>query len=113
MGPPVFRFSDDQALSDLLRSAALTDVTVGTFSYEHRLPSADALWIGILHGTVRTGVGIRRQPDDVRARIRAAYDRLLKPYITDDGIRIPVAFKLGAGRRRLPISTDDKGGRKH
>jgi SAM-dependent methyltransferase len=111
VGPPVFRFSDDQALSDLMRSAALADVTVRTFSFEHRLPSADALWNGILNGTVRTGIGIRRQPDAVRARIRAVYDRLLKPYMTNDGIRIPVAFKIGAGRRRLPISTDDRGGR--
>jgi SAM-dependent methyltransferase len=108
-GPPVFRFSDDQALSDLLRSAALVGVTVQTFSFEHRLPSADALWNGILNGTVRTAIGIRRQPDDVRARIRAVYDRLLKPYMTGNGVRIPIAFKIGVGRKRSTISTNDKG----
>ena len=109
VGPPVFRFSDDQALSDVLRSAALADVTVHTFSFEHRLPSADALWNGILNGTVRTAIGIRRQPDNVRARIRLAFDRLLKPYMTDEGIQIPVAFKIGVGRKRVPIPTTDTG----
>jgi hypothetical protein len=105
-GPTRVPLLGRSALSDLLRSAALTDVTVSTFSFDHRLPSADALWKGILHGTVRRAIGIRRQPDDVRARIRAVYDRLLKPYMTDEGVRIPVAFEIGAGRRRLPISTE-------
>jgi SAM-dependent methyltransferase len=100
VGPPVFRFSDDQALSNLLQSAGLAEVTVRAFSFEHRLASPDALWNGILQGTVRTAIGIRRQPGEVRARIRAIYDRLLKPYMMDDGVRIPVAFKIGAGRRR-------------
>lgn len=104
IGPPMFRFSDDRALCDLLRSAALDDVTVRACSYVHRLASADALWDGILAGTVRTSVGIRRQPAAVRERIRAAFDRLVQPYVRDDGVHMPVAFKIGAGRR------SDRGG---
>jgi hypothetical protein len=66
----------------------------------HCLASAEALWNGILCGTVRTSIGIRRQPEHVRARIRAAFDRLVRPYVVQGEVCIPVAFKIGAGRRR-------------
>jgi ubiquinone/menaquinone biosynthesis C-methylase UbiE len=95
--PPMFRFSEDHALTELLRSARLDNVTVQSWSFEHRLASVDALWDGILGGTVRTSIGTRRQPADVQHRIRAAFDRLVTPYVQVDGVRMPVAFKVGAG----------------
>jgi SAM-dependent methyltransferase len=99
-GPPMFRFSDDAELAALLRSADFTDVAVQSFSFVHWLVSADALWNGILSGTVRTSIGIRRQPKAIQDRIRAAFDRLLQPYAAEDGgYDVPVAFKIGAGRR--------------
>jgi SAM-dependent methyltransferase len=98
-GQPMFRFSDDQELSTLLRSAGLAEVAVQAFAFVHRLGSAEELWSGILGGTVRTSIGIRRQPKDVRDRIRMTFDRLVKPYAKDGGIQIPVAFKVVAGRR--------------
>jgi SAM-dependent methyltransferase len=100
VGPPMFRFSDDVALADLLRSAALRDITVRGYSHVHRLASADALWDGILAGTVRTSIGIRRQSDAVRDEIRAAFERLVQPYVRGDGVYMPVAFKVGMGRKR-------------
>jgi SAM-dependent methyltransferase len=99
-GPPMFRFSEDHALAELLRSAGLDAVEVRHWWFEHWISSADALWDGILAGTVRTSIGIRRQPAEVRQRIRAAFDRLVRPYVTDDGVRLPVAFKTGAARKR-------------
>jgi ubiquinone/menaquinone biosynthesis C-methylase UbiE len=99
VGPPMFRFSDDRALSALLRSARLDNVDVQSWSFEHRLESVDALWEGILNGTVRTSIGIRRQPPDVRQRIRAAFDRLVQQHVKDDGVYLPVAFKVGVGRK--------------
>jgi SAM-dependent methyltransferase len=98
-GPPMFRFSDDQELSALLRSAGLTEVAVQEYAFVHRLGSTDELWNGILHGTVRTSIGIRRQPKEVRDRIRAAFNRLVQPYALEGAIQIPVAFKIVAGRR--------------
>ena len=96
----MFRFSDDAELSALLRSADFTDVAVQSFSFVHRLASADALWNGILGGTVRTSIGIRRQPKAIQDRIRAAFDRLLQPYAGEGGgYEVPVAFKIGSGRR--------------
>ncbi|MDM0049723.1 class I SAM-dependent methyltransferase [Variovorax sp. J22R115] len=99
-GPPMFRFSDDHELSELLRAAGLTRVAVQAYAFIHRLASADELWNGILGGTVRTSIGIRRQPMDVRDRIRAAYDRLVQPYAQCGSIEIPVAFKIAVGRRQ-------------
>jgi hypothetical protein len=98
----MFRFSDEQELSALLQSAGLAQVAVQGYAFVHRLGSADELWNGILHGTVRTSIGIRRQSKDVRARIRVAFDRLVQPYTKEEGaIQIPVAFKIVAGRRLL------------
>ena len=100
-GPPMFRFSDDQEFSALLRSAGLAQVEVQAYAFVHRLGSAEELWNGILGGTVRTSIGIRRQPKEVRDRIRATFDRLVQAYAKDGGIQIPVAFKIAAGRRVL------------
>ena len=103
-GPPMFRFSDDQELSFALRSAGLADVTVRTFSFMHPLESAEALWNGILRGTVRTSIGIRRQPQAVQERIRTEFDRLVRAYAGHVGITVPVAFKIGSGRRPFPLN---------
>ena len=98
-GPPMFRFSDDQELSGALRSAGLAEVMVRTYSFIHPLASPEELWNGILGGTVRTSIGIRRQPKEVQDRIRAAFERLVHAYAGHGGIKVPVAFKIGSGRR--------------
>ena len=100
-GPPMFRFSDERELAALLRSAGLTSVEVETHCYTHRLASAEELWNGILGGTVRTSIGIRRQPKDVQERIRAAFERLVRPYVVESELHVPVSFKIGAGRRQV------------
>lgn len=101
VGQPMFRFSDDRELENLLQSADLTPLEIKTYSFTHRLASADELWKGILGGTVRTSIGIRHQPKDMQDRIRAAFERLARPYLIEGELHIPVAFKIGAGRRRL------------
>jgi SAM-dependent methyltransferase len=68
------------------------------FSFVHRLASAEKLWRGILGGTVRTSTGTRRQPADVQDRIRAAFERLVRPYVREGALEIPVAFKIAGGR---------------
>src|SRR5262245_42765517 len=99
-GPPMFRFSDEQELAQTLRTVGLGEVNVRAFSFSHRLASPEELWNGILGGTVRTSIGIRRQPNAVQDRIRRAFDRLVQPYAVDGGISIPVAFKIASGQRR-------------
>ena len=97
--PPMFRFSDDRELSALLQSAALRDVKVGAFTFSHRLASADDLWAGILGGTVRTSIGIRRQSRDVQEHVRAVFTRLVGVYANEHGVDVPVAFKIVSGRK--------------
>ena len=73
-GPSFFRFSSDDQLVELLTGAGLDDVTVRTASFSQRLPSADALWDGLLEGTVRMRATVLGHPPDVQRRIRAAFD---------------------------------------
>jgi hypothetical protein len=74
-------------------------VVVRAFSFSHRLNSPEELWNGILGGTVRTSIGIRRQPKLMQDRIRGAFERLVQSYLVDGGISVPVAFKIASGQR--------------
>jgi SAM-dependent methyltransferase len=101
-GPPFFRYSDDAALTGLLEGAGLEDVEVNQLAFTHRIPSATALWDGLLGGTVRTSPLVRLQPEPVQRRIRAAFDRLTAPYDSGGALELPVSVKLGSGRKPVP-----------
>ena len=98
-GPPFFRFADEADFARLLGDAGLSDVNVQTLVFAHRFASGDELWDGLLGGTVRTRALVHAQPEDVQARIRAAFDRLVRPYATNSGLEMPVSVKLASGRR--------------
>jgi 2-polyprenyl-3-methyl-5-hydroxy-6-metoxy-1,4-benzoquinol methylase len=98
-GPPIFRFADEGEFARLLGEAGLSDVDVQTLAFTQRFTSGDELWDGLIGGTVRTRALVLAQTDDVQARIRAAFDRLVRPYATKDGLEIPVSVKLASGRR--------------
>lgn len=98
-GPPFFRFSEEDEFVRLLRGAGLGEVTIQTVAFTHRLASADELWAGLMDGTVRTRALVRSQPEEVQAQIRAAFDRLVRPYATNGGLEIPVSVKLASGRK--------------
>jgi SAM-dependent methyltransferase len=99
VGPPFFRFSDDGEFASLLRGGGLEDVEVTTVSFLHREPSADALWSGLLDGTVRTSALVRGQTSDMQRRIREAFDRSVRQYEVDGGVKLPVSVKLASGRK--------------
>lgn len=98
-GPPFMRFSSDEEFSNLLRSVGLDAVKVRTISFTHRFANADELWNGTLAGGVRTSALILGQTREVQARIRAVFDRLVRPYSKDRGLEIPAAVKLASGRK--------------
>ena len=101
VGPPFFRFSDEAEFAALLTGAGYRDVAVATVAFLHPVPSAEALWNGLLGGTVRTGPSILGQPAVVRREIRAAFDRLVAAHAAPDGaLALPVSVKLASGRRR-------------
>ena len=98
-GPPFFRFADEGEFARLLGDAGLGDVDVRTVAFTHRFASGDELWDGLIGGTVRTRALVLAQPEDVQARIRAAFDRLVRAYFTNGGLELPVSVKLAAGRK--------------
>jgi SAM-dependent methyltransferase len=99
VGPPFFRFADDDQFAGLLRSQGLEDVQVRSIAFVHPVASLDELWNGVLTGAVRTSALILRQPEDVRQRIRAALEQTVRPYAGGGGLELPVAVKLASGRR--------------
>ncbi|MEA2223176.1 MAG: hypothetical protein QOH83_1552 [Solirubrobacteraceae bacterium] len=99
VGPPFFRFSEDEEFARLLRDQGLEDVRVKTIAFTHREDSPDALWQGMLGGTVRTSALILRQTDEMQQQIRAAFDRLVQPFQVGGQLELPVSVKLASGRK--------------
>jgi SAM-dependent methyltransferase len=98
-GPDFFRFSSDDAFSQLLSSAGLCDVSVRTIEFRHRIPDVAHLWNGMLHGVVRTRALLALQTAEARERIHTEFARLLEPYRVDGGFDIPICIKLGSARK--------------
>lgn len=98
-GHPVFRFSDTSEFERLLKGAGLDGVMVEDHRTSYLIPDVDTLWRGGLGSLAVTAATIRSQGEAVQQKIRAAFERLAKTYETDDGLEIPIAFKIGAGRK--------------
>jgi ubiquinone/menaquinone biosynthesis C-methylase UbiE len=96
VGPPIFRFSEDQEFARLLDSQRLHDVHVRTISFTHSEPSPDSLWRGLLGGTVRLSVVVLRQTEEMQQRIRAAFDRAVQEYEVGGRLQLPVSVKLAS-----------------
>ncbi|MEV6299503.1 class I SAM-dependent methyltransferase [Actinoplanes sp. NPDC051861] len=96
-GPSFFRYAESGALIDLLHAAGLTGARSTTVAFTQRLASADELWDGLIDGTVRTSATVLAQPADVRAAIRAAFNRLTTPYTDADGLAIAVSAVIASG----------------
>ena len=99
VGPPFFRFSDDAEFARLLGDQGLEDVAVATVAFTHEVPSAEALWQGMLTGTVRTSALILRQTTEMQREIRAALERLVQRYDAGGRLALPVSVKLASARR--------------
>ena len=56
----------------------------------------------MLDATVRVAALITRQPQEVRPRIRAAFDRLAEGYRCGEVLEIPVAVKLATAQKPDP-----------
>jgi SAM-dependent methyltransferase len=98
-GPPLFRFADERELTGLLAGAGLADVEVDTIDFALQLGSADELWNGLVEGTVRVRSLVQSQTDAVRRAIRERFEELLDEHRAGSGFAVPVAVKLGAGRK--------------
>ena len=99
VGPPIFRFSDDGALTGLLGSAGLDQIAVQGHSFTLHLSNAKELWACGMGSFARTSATILGQTAEMQGRIRSVFDRLVSAYAIADGIALPVAFKIASGRK--------------
>jgi SAM-dependent methyltransferase len=99
VGPPFFRFSEEGEFARLLRDQGIVDLDVRTVSFMHPEPSRDAVWRGMLGGTVRTAALILRQTSEMQRQIRMAFDRIVQRYEVGDHLELPVSVKLATGRK--------------
>jgi SAM-dependent methyltransferase len=99
LGPPIFRFADDEEFATLLRGQGLGDIAVSTVSFSHTERSPDALWSGLLGGTVRTSALVLRQTSDTQSQIRAAFDEIVRQYQRGAELELPVSVKLASARK--------------
>ena len=98
-GPPPFRYSDENELVGLLRSAGLMDVSPHRVEFSHSVATGEEVWKGWTEGSVRTASSVIDQPAAVQGRIRAAFDRRIGLYVTDRGLSVPVSFLVASGRK--------------
>ena len=98
-GHNVYRFSDTGEFVRLLEGAGLIQVTVAEHVTTHAVSDSETLWRGGLGSLLLTGAAIRHQDKATQDLIRAAFERCASVYKTSNGLNLPVAFKVGSGRR--------------
>jgi ubiquinone/menaquinone biosynthesis C-methylase UbiE len=98
-GPDPYRFADDAEFEALLSAAGVEEIQVETLSLALTVPDADALWDGFMGSSVRIRAVINAQPEDVRARIREAFEHRVEAHRHESGLELAVVVKLSSGRR--------------
>jgi SAM-dependent methyltransferase len=98
-GPPIYRYSEDAELQQLLENAQLASITVDQHSNTYYADSVETLWVGSMGSLARSSAVVLAQTPEIQARIRAAHARLASIYVQNSGLAIPISFKIAAGRR--------------
>ena len=96
-----YRFSDTEEFLRLLSGAGLVEVVVAEHATSYCVPDVETLWRGGLGSCVLTGAAIRHQDEETQKRIRAAFERRASVYKSANGLDLPVAFKVGSGRKPI------------
>lgn len=98
-GHSSLRFCEREELLRLLKGAGLTEVTVADHRTTHLVPDVETLWRGGLGSLVMATAAITNQDAATQAAIRAEVERRATAYETPEGLRLPIAFRVGAGRK--------------
>jgi SAM-dependent methyltransferase len=98
-GHSSLRFCDAAEFRRLLEGGGLVDVTLQEHRATHLIADVDALWHGALGGMALTSSVIVYQDAPTQAAIRAALERRAAVYKTSRGLELPIAFRIGAGRK--------------
>jgi ubiquinone/menaquinone biosynthesis C-methylase UbiE len=99
-GHSSLRFTDAHEFRRVLEGAGLADVSLEEHRATYLVPDVDALWNGAIGGLALTSSLIIFQDAPTQSAIRAALDRKAAAYQTPRGLELPVAFRVGAGRKR-------------
>jgi SAM-dependent methyltransferase len=100
-GHNVHRFADTGELLRLLDGAGLVEVAVTEHATTYSVADMETLWRGGLGSLLLTGAAIRHQDAATQDRIRTAFERGASVYRSAEGLTLPVAFKVGSGRRPI------------
>ena len=98
-GHDVFRFSNSAEFLQLLNGAGLTEVKITEHGAAYFVPDTETLWQGGLGSLVLTGAVIKNQDQSTQDSIRTAFERRASVYKSNDGLSLPIAFKIGSGQR--------------
>jgi ubiquinone/menaquinone biosynthesis C-methylase UbiE len=98
-GYSILRFSDGNEFRRLLEGAELSDVAVHDHRTTYLVPDVDTLWRGGLGSFAVTASAIAHQHAATQAAIRAALERKAAVYQIPNGLMLPIAFKIGRGRK--------------
>ena len=98
-GPDAYRFADPSEFERLLEDAGLAEVAVEAVELVQHVGDAAELWRGFMGGSVRGSAFIRAQSNAAQARVREALEEVVEPYRGDIGLEIPVAARIGSGRK--------------
>jgi hypothetical protein len=98
-GYSILRFADTNEFRRLLEGAGLADVRIEDHQTTYLIPDVDRLWRGGLGSFAVTASAIAHQDTATQAAIRAALERRAAAYKTSAGLLLPVAFKIGVGRK--------------
>ena len=100
-GHAIYRFADTHEFRNLLEEADLMDVSVEDHQTTYLISDVDTLWSGGLGSFALTASAIAHQDAATQAAIRAALERRAETYRTTAGLKVPVAFKIGVGRKSM------------
>jgi ubiquinone/menaquinone biosynthesis C-methylase UbiE len=100
-GHVIYRFADTHEFRNLLEKADLMNVSVEDHQTTYLIPDVDSLWRGGLGSFALTASTIARQDAETQTAIRAALERRAETYRTTAGLKVPVAFKIGSGRKSM------------
>ena len=95
----MLRFCDTGEFLQLLRGAGLVEVEVVEHATIYFVRDTESLWRGGLGSFVLTGATIRYQDKATQEMIRTAFEHRASVYRTSSGLDLPVAFKVGSGRK--------------
>ena len=98
-GHSSLRFTDAREFRRLLEGAGLVDISLAEHRATHLVPDVDALWNGAIGGMALTSSLIVFQDAPTQRAIRAALERRAAVYRTPRGLELPIAFRVGAGRK--------------